>query len=205
MYTVAITGGIAMGKSTVSAYLCEAFPQQRFFDADATVSTLLTRPEICAKIAREFGESVLTADGQIDRPYLREQVFDSVDRRAVLESILHPAVRNEFFNARSSGEGSSASLLIADIPLLFESANDYGVESVLVVASDSVTQMSRLLDRPGIDRETGRQMVAAQLPIEQKMARADHVIWNAGSRRILEKQTKQFASWLRKKIQNPKS
>lgn len=194
-----------MGKSTVSGFLCEMFPGQPFFDADASVSSLLTRPEICAKIAREFGVSVLTADGQIDRPHLREQVFDSVDRRAALESILHPEVRKEFLNARLSGEESTASLLIADIPLLFESANDYRVEGVLVVASDPASQMSRLLERPGIDRETGRQMVAAQMPIGQKTDRADHVIWNSGSRRILKEQTKRFASWLRKKIQNPKS
>ena len=91
MFTVAISGGIAMGKSTVSGCLRESFPDALFFDADACVSALLTRADICARIAAEFGSSVLTADGRIDRPHLRDQVFDSVDRRAALEGKKSPA------------------------------------------------------------------------------------------------------------------
>ncbi len=204
MFTVVITGGIAMGKSTVSADLCEHFPEALFFDADASVSALLTRADICARIAVEFGESVLKADGHIDRPRLRDQVFDSVHRRAALENILHPEVRKAFISIQQSGEKSSAALLLADIPLLFESAHDYQYDRVLVVAADRQSQMERLLERPGIGLETAAQMVAAQLPNEEKMASADHVIWNSGSRNLLTEQIQYFVRWLKKKIQNPK-
>lgn len=188
-----------MGKSTVAAHLCEFFPGALFFDADASVSALLTRTDICARIVAEFGEPALAADGQIDRPYLRDQVFDSVDRRAALEDILHPEVRREFIGMRRSGENSSAPLLLADIPLLFESAHDYPYDTVLVVAADRQSQMARLLERPGIGLETAARMVAAQMPIERKMASADHVVWNSGSRNLLTQQIQYFVRWLKKK------
>ncbi len=201
MITVAITGGIAMGKSTVSASLRESFPTATFFDADACVAELLTRADICTRIASEFGQAALAKDGRIDRAYLRDQVFDSAERRAVLENILHPEVRGEFLAARQSGGAGPDPVMFADIPLLFESGHDYQADLVLVVATGGECQMRRLLARPGITPETARQMVAAQMPIGTKMRRADHVIWNAGSTRILHQQTQQFARWLKRKIQ----
>ncbi|MGI9239408.1 MAG: dephospho-CoA kinase, partial [Verrucomicrobiales bacterium] len=120
--TIALTGGIAMGKSTCSRLLREAIPGTLFFDADACVRQLLTSPEIVATIAEEFGDSVLSSDGQLDRPRLRKQVFDSAEQRAKLENILHPVVRKRFEGERERLSASAEHcVFLADIPLLFES------------------------------------------------------------------------------------
>ena len=190
-----------MGKSTVVSALREQIGPAGLFDADACVAELLTRPAICAKIAAEFGSSVLDQDGLVDRPSLRGQVFDNAERRAALEGILHPEVRREFVEARDAPDDGAA-LLIADIPLLFESGHDYQPDLVLVVASDPASQLERLMSRPGIDRQMAASMVAAQLPIEEKIASADHVIWNAGSREQLHEQVNCFAKWLKIKTIN---
>ena len=198
MLILALTGGIAMGKSTVARKLCAALPDAAFFDADAAVRQLLTDPEICRRIAREFGESAIHRDGRVDRPYLRRQVFDSAERRAALESILHPEVRREF-ESRAQSAAERRSVFIADIPLLYESAHPYPRDLVLVVGCDAISQRARLLRREGIDDETAAAIVRSQLPIEKKVALADHVIWNSGSKKTLENQTEYFIQWLKKK------
>ena len=198
MILVALTGGIAMGKSTVMSQLRSGLGAAEFFDADASVHRLLTEPEICRKIAAEFGESALLPDGRVDRPFLRSQVFDSADRRAALESILHPEVRGEFESLIDSARGR-VPVLVADIPLLYESSHPYPRDLVLVVGCDAATQHARLLRREGIDEGAAIAMAGAQLPIEKKVAMADHVIWNAGSEQTLKNQTEYFIQWLKTK------
>lgn len=200
MITAAITGGIAMGKSAVVENLRLIFPQEAFFDADECVQELLTRREICEILASEFGEAVLEGNGEINRSHLRSQVFDSAKRRAALEGILHPEVHKYYLKVNQEAVGCSASILFADIPLLFESDHEYSQDLVLVVACDKDTQLERLQKRPEIDSLLAHRMVAAQLPIERKLELADHVIWNSGTRKQLQQQTKYFAQWLKQKI-----
>ncbi len=188
-----------MGKSSVTGRLAQVFQKAAFFDADASVRHLLTDAEICRKIAAEFGGSALTEDGQVDRPFLRSQVFDNASRRAALEGILHPEVRREFLS-RLDVARESAPVFFADIPLLYETGGEYPRDVVLVVATDPKTQRRRLLGRKGIDTQTATAMVAAQLPIDEKIAWADHVIWNAGSERQLDNQTNYFSKWLKMKM-----
>ena len=200
MITVAITGGIAMGKSTVVENLRLIFPQEAFFDADECVRELLTRREICETLALEFGKAVLEGNGEINRSLLRSQVFDSAKRRATLEDILHPEVYKCYLKVNQEAVGDAASILFADIPLLFESEHEYSRDLVIVVACDKDTQLQRLQKRPGISSLLAARMVAAQLPVEHKVELADHVIWNSGTRKQLQQQTKYFAQWLKQKI-----
>lgn len=199
MVVVGLTGGIAMGKSVVLAGIRTIIEDARIFDADQCVSELLTHKEICEKVSSEFGDSSLTDDGQIDRHYLRKRAFDSADQRAKLEGILHPGVHKEYLGALNLAERDNIPFLIADIPLLYESSYNYDQDLTLVVASDHKTQMERLLMRPGISEEMAQKMIEAQLPIEKKVELADHVIWNSGSIKQLEKQIYYFALWLKKK------
>jgi dephospho-CoA kinase len=199
MVVVGLTGGIAMGKSEVLNGIRSIIEEARIFDADRCVSELLTHEEICEKVSAEFGDSSLTNDGQIDRHYLREQAFDSVDQRAKLEGILHPEVQKEYSIALNSAERDDVPFFIADIPLLYESSHNYKQDLTLVVASDHKTQMERLLMRPGISEGVARKMIEAQLPIEGKIELADHFIWNSGSIKQLQKQIYYFALWLKKK------
>jgi dephospho-CoA kinase len=200
MMTVAITGGIAMGKSSVVEDLRLIFSQEAFFDADQCVGELLTSGEICEKISKEFGNAVLGGDGKINRPFLRQQVFDSAKRRNALEDILHPEVFKCYLGFNQEAMASSTKILFADIPLLFETGKEYPRDLVIVVACDKDTQLDRLQRRPGLDPGLAFEMVQSQLPIEKKMELADHVIWNSGSRKQLQQQIKYFAQWLKQKI-----
>ena len=199
MVVVGITGGIAMGKSSALNGLKSLINEVRIFDADQCVSELLTHNEICEKIVLEFGDSSLTANGQIDRVYLRERAFDNADQRAKLEGILHPEVHKEYQSVLNLAKTEGVPLLLADIPLLYESSQDYNQDLTLVVACNDKVQMERLLTRPGISEEMAQEIVATQLPIEKKIELADHLIWNSGSIKQLEKQIYYFALWLTKR------
>ena len=206
-FTIAITGGIAMGKSTFCQLLQAELPRATFFDADACVQQLLTSSTIVARIGQEFGDSVLSSDGQLDRPRLREQVFDSAQQRAKLENILHPAVRQTFEDEREQASASpspEARVFLADIPLLFESDYRFEHDLAVTLAATPATQIRRLADRRGISRDLAENIIAAQMSIEEKMARADVVFWNEGRIGRLQQQTSDFIQWLKKtkKIQN---
>jgi dephospho-CoA kinase len=203
--TIAITGGIAMGKSTCSQRLLSLLPGAVLFDADACVQQLLTSPEILAKLAQEFGDSVLSSDGQLDRPRLREQVFDSAQQRAKLENILHPVVRQRFEDERERVSAlQDHHVLLADIPLLFESDYRFEYDLAVTLAATPSTQIKRLADRRGISRDLAENIIAAQMPIAEKLARADVVFWNEGRLERLEQQISDFTQWLKKKKKIPK-
>ena len=187
-----------MGKSTCAALLCQHLEGAAFFDADATVQELLTSPEIVASIAEEFGDSILSSDGQLDRPRLREQVFDSAQQRAKLENILHPVVRKRFENLRSRlSETGENRVLIADIPLLFESDYRFEHDLSITLGATPATQIQRLADTRGISRELAENIIDAQMPIAEKMARADVVFWNEGRLERLRQQISDFIQWLK--------
>lgn len=194
-----------MGKSTCARLLREALPGTLFFDADACVRQLLTSPEIVARIVGEFGDSVLSSDGQLDRSRLREQVFDSAEQRAALENILHPVVRMKFEDERERLSASpDLRVFLADIPLLFESDYRFEHDLSITLATTVATQIRRLADSRGLSRTLAEQIIAAQMPIAEKMGRADIVLWNEGRLARLEQQITDFTQWLRKtrKIQN---
>ena len=188
-----------MGKSTTSKLLLRALPNAAFFDADACVQELLTSADIVASISEEFGDSVLSSDGQLDRPRLREQVFDSAQQRAALENILHPVVRKRFEDERARLSASSVHcVLLADIPLLFESEYRFEHELSITLAATPETQIKRLADTRGLSENLAKSIIAAQMPIEDKMARADVVFWNEGRLERLEQQISDFTQWLKK-------
>ena len=194
-----------MGKSTCCSRLLQLLPGSVLFDADACVQDLLTNPAIVTRIAQEFGDSVLSSDGQLDRPRLREQVFDSAQQRARLENILHPVVRKRFEDERERiAVLPDSRVLLADIPLLFESDYPFQHDLSITLAATPETQIQRLADRSGISRDLAVRIIAAQMPISEKMARADVVLWNEGRLERLEQQLSDFTQWLRKKrkIQN---
>jgi dephospho-CoA kinase len=205
MLTVAVTGGIAMGKSTFCAMLvAENGPlagRVRFFDCDLCVRELLTEPEIVGSIATVFGDSVITSHGQIDRPRLRERVFNSAQQRAELENILHPVVRQRCVVERDRARGEPAvGVFAVDVPLLYESGFDLHYDLAVVVVCSADTQMTRLLQRPGITKPTAERIVSAQLPAQEKIQKADVVLWNDGLVSELTNQTDLFCQWLKKKI-----
>jgi transcription termination factor Rho len=193
MRVMALTGGIASGKSTVCRLLREYLPSLVIFDCDAAVHRLLESvPEVAALIAEAFGDGALDESGRIDRHFLRGRVFADEAARARLEAILHPRVRQECLDSLENAAMSGAECFIADVPLFFEKGFDFGQNQVLVVASSRSTQIQRLRARGGFDDALMDAILAAQLPVQEKMSRADVVFWNEGPPAVLRSQIRRF-------------
>jgi transcription termination factor Rho len=191
---MALTGGIASGKSTVCRLLREFIPQVVIFDCDMAVHRLLEAdPEVAAIITEAFGDGALDAQGRIDRHFLRGRVFSDEAARLRLEAILHPRVRQECLDFLEKAATRGAELFIADVPLFFEKGFDYGQDEVIVVASSRSTQIQRLKARGGFEDALIESILAAQLPVREKMAKADVVIWNEGPPSVIRSQVRRFA------------
>ena len=139
------------------------------------------------EIASTFGPDVLLPDGRLDRPKLAGIIFSDPSERAKLDAITHPRIRERMegqIEARRSGRG----VLILDIPLLYENNRTNMVEKVIVVWVDAQTQLQRIRQRDGLSAEAARQRISAQMPLDAKRARADHVIDNTGGRDETQRQ-----------------
>jgi dephospho-CoA kinase len=139
------------------------------------------------EIAATFGRDILSPDGRLDRGKLADIIFADGSARAKLDAITHPRIR-ERMEAEVGTRGTGPGVLILDIPLLYENARAGTVEKVIVVWVDPQTQLRRLSERDGLTAEAARQRVAAQMPLDAKRARADHVIDNSGSRENTRRQ-----------------
>lgn len=176
MIKIALTGSIGMGKSTVAAMFAEAgIP---LFDADAEVRRMQAYGgELVEDIGRRFPGSMV--DGAIDRDRLAAHVLADRDELAALEYIVHPAVAmaRERFIAANRG----APALLFEIPLLYETHGDGAFDKVIVVSAPPPVQRERVMAREGMTAEKFDQLLARQLPDEQKRERADFVIDTGGS------------------------
>lgn len=194
MHTFALTGGIATGKSTVCRLIAEAIPEARIFDSDACVRSLLEGDASVADGIRElFGPQAVVEGVGVDRKVLREIVFDDPASRVRLEKLLHPRVREDCLASRDLAAKEGAALFVADIPLLFEKNFDFGQERSLISATTRVTQILRLKARNGYDSHMVDSILAAQMPLEEKLRRADVVFWNEGPLDVLRNQVRRFA------------
>lgn len=188
MKIIGITGGIATGKSSVSRLLQKH--GLKVIDADVVVRGLqgVGNP-VLAEIVAEFGEQVLCADGSLDRCALGQIVFDDIDARQRLEVIMHPAVRAEFENRISK---TTSDVLFLDVPLLFEAGFD-GLTTVdLVINATRINQLQRLMKRDGLSSSQAHARIDLQMPMSEKIARADFVIDNDGDFYELEEKVEQF-------------
>ena len=179
MLRVALTGGIATGKSYVARRLRAAGVPVVDADLLAHEAVAPGTPGLGA-IARRFGAGVLAADGALDRARLADIVFRDPAARRDLEAIVHPVVRegiDRFFDGLPAG----TPVAVADIPLLFETGRAAEYDAVVVAACPAGMQVSRIVARDGASREQALRRVAAQLPIDDKVRRADYVIDTSGS------------------------
>ena len=179
MVRVALTGGIATGKSTVMRLLRAR--QIPTIDADVLAREAVApgTPGLRALIER-FGEALLDAHGAVDRRALATLVFSDSRARRDLERIVHPAVYDAI-TRWLTGLGPQTPLAVADIPLLFETGHEGDFDRVVVVACSPDEQVRRVTARDGVTEAEARARMAAQWPIEDKVARADHVVWTMGS------------------------
>lgn len=191
---VGLTGGIACGKSTVSRMFSERGAHIVDADVIAREVVLPGRPAL-AEIAQRFGDRVLQEDGTLNRKRLGEIVFADDAARRDLEAILHPVIRFEMQRQIDSWSAADPkSLVIVDIPLLYESGLDkrFAFEDIIVVYVPRNVQMERLMQRDGMSREDAEKRLMSQMPIEDKKRLAGVVIDNSGSLEDTERQVGQF-------------
>ncbi|NNL86610.1 MAG: dephospho-CoA kinase [Myxococcales bacterium] len=181
---IGLTGGIGTGKSTVAKMFVAL--GARLVDADAIVHELQApgTPTLVA-IQERFGPEVIDADGALDRAALGAIVFRDADARRALGEIVHPPVRREMRARIERAVAEGVALVLVDIPLLFEGRrgtddNPLGLEATILVYAPRALQIDRQRSRDGSSLEEAERRVAAQLPIEDKRALADHVIDNGG-------------------------
>lgn len=177
---LALTGGIASGKSTISRMLAEKGAV--IVDADAIVREVQAPGSpVLAAIAAEFGPEVLQPDGSLDRPALGARVFGHPERLAALNALVHPAVREEsqrrFRAALSADPGA---LVVYDVPLLAESRGTGEWDLVVVAHAPAELRVRRLVDQRGLSEAEARARVAAQAGDDERLALADVVIDTAG-------------------------
>jgi dephospho-CoA kinase len=203
---IGVTGGISSGKSSFCAYLRELLPSAKFFDADEAAHQLVDLAEVKKAIRSEFGAEVFSGDGDLNRPALRAIVFGDAAKKRALEQILHPSIRRQW-SALAETHRNSPDFFFADIPLLYETGGETLCDRVVVVACSMNIQLARLSERGGTGRRpvatdsepvatslrdvhVAKEMINSQMPIEEKIKRADHVVWNNGSPDMLRQQGK---------------
>jgi dephospho-CoA kinase len=190
MPAIGITGGISTGKSSFTNCLREIVPEATFFDADQAARELADRdPEARGLIEKEFGVAVYSASGDLNREAIRSIVFADAEKKRALEQILHPRIRRQW-SLEAEGCRNSTRLFFADIPLLYETGGETLCDRVVVVACSPSAQLERLVARTGLERVAAQQMIDAQMPLTEKISRADHVVWNNGGREVLKEQAR---------------
>src|SRR5438045_1794899 len=185
MPAIGITGGISTGKTSFCECLRELIPSATFFNADRAAHDLAAKdPEVRELIAREFGREIYSENGDLNRAQIRSIVFADAEKKRALEHILHPRIRRQW-SLEAESRRNSIDLFFADIPLLYETGGETLCDSVVVVACSRSVQLKRLVARTGVDRATAEQMINSQMPLTEKICRADHVIWNNDGRDVL--------------------
>lgn len=176
---IGITGGISTGKSTFCNRLSQLLGA-RSFDADRSARDLVDHDaEVRWLLEKRFGPEIFSAFGDLNRGALRAIVFADREKKRALEQILHPRIRRQWATeaeeSRKSGE-----LFLADIPLLYETEGEVLCDRVVVVACSQQVQLQRLISRTRLTPSAALAMISAQMPLSQKISRADHVVWNNG-------------------------
>lgn len=197
-FSVALTGGIASGKTTVANLLAEH--GALLIDSDQLAREVVEpgTPGL-AQVVTRFGEQVLTQTGRLDRQALGEIVFADAAARADLNAIIHPLVRRR--RAELIAQAAADQIVVSVIPLLVETGLVDQFDAVVVVDVPSQTQVARLVRRNDISQEQAQARLDAQASRAERLAAADWVVTNSGSRAELEAQVERLWSQMRSKAQ----
>lgn len=178
VFTVGLTGGIGSGKSTVAGIFAELGVE--IVDADLVAREVVEPPSAALDAIRaRYGEEILTAEGTLDRPRMRKQVFADEAERAWLEDLLHPLI-DDRIRQKIAGCESAYCMLVS--PLLLETSQRRRVDRVLVVDVSRQTQLQRSLLRDQGERATIEAIIDAQAGREERLSAADDVIDNEGAK-----------------------
>lgn len=193
---IGLTGGIACGKSTVSAMLVSR--GALLVDADIIARDVVEPGSpVLEQVAAHFGQAVLQADGSLHRKKLGEIIFGNTEARKQLESILHPPIRVQIREQMEAYERQfPEKLVVVDVPLLIESNLSFMFHEVMVVYVPRPIQLERLMQRDGLTESAANNRIEAQMSIEEKRKVADVVIDNSGTWEETNAEVERF--WLEK-------
>ena len=196
---IALTGGIACGKSTLAKFLAEL--GIRVLDADDVVHALeASGGEAVEPIRARFGDGVIARDGGVDRKALADVVFADPSARRELEDLLFPRVRRILLDFASQSDATA--LHISVIPLLFESHWESDYDIIIAIASPERIQIERMMKTRGYTRAQAEARLAAQMPVAEKAARADFAVVNDSTPTHLKDEAQRLVSWLKERIEH---
>lgn len=195
-FTLGLTGSIATGKSTVSKILASA--GIAVIDADIVARKVVEKGTVgLEKIVSSFGADLLL-DGELNRSKLGEIIFHDEAKREQLNEIVHPLVCEEMLSERDRLFRAGESIVVLDIPLLYESQLTDLVDRVLVVATTEEIELSRLMARNELSKEEALARIRAQMSINDKVKLADFVVDNSGTKQETEKQVNELLHELKR-------
>jgi dephospho-CoA kinase len=187
MAAIGITGSVATGKTTVSRELAQRLGRRlpvELFSSDFEARRLTGSDFVVQEeIKSAFGAQVCDPEGNLARDRLRELVFHDAAARRILESILHPRIR-EAWVSRIKGD----ELLLAEIPLLYETGAEFYFEKIIVTGCSRDSQIQRIVSNRNLSRELAEQIIRSQMDLEEKIRRADWVVWTDCPARITAQQ-----------------
>jgi len=189
-YAIALTGGIATGKSTVASLL--ALNGMRVIDADKISHEILDDSK--EWVSETFGREYVTSKG-VDRAKLGKVIFADPKKKKILEAYLHPKIKEAITKESEKQDGFGFPYLI-DIPLFFENQN-YPIEQSVVVYTPAAIQLERFMKRNGYSKEESLQRIASQLPIEEKKEKATWVIDNSKDLKHLQNEVERFVDTIK--------
>lgn len=177
---IGLTGSIATGKSTVANMIKEM--NIPVIDADKVAREVVEPGEKAyEQIVEYFGTEILFPDGTLNRKKLGTIVFQDEEKRNVLNSIVHPVIRERMDQQKEEYLAKGYKTVVLDIPLLFEGNRQDEFDKVLLVAVSEETQLKRLLERDKMGKEDALNRIRSQMPIKDKIPLADAVIYNDGT------------------------
>ncbi len=188
MVRIAVTGGIACGKSLVGAYLAEQ--GIAVCEADRLAHEAMSRGEpVFNSVVEAFGSDILDGDGAIDRAALGKRVFSDPVMLARLNALVHPEVKRRWLRWLAEATGDGGRPAAAIIPLFYEIGEDRGEWTAVICVSAPRSRQQKWLAARGLTLKESEQRIASQWPLCRKMAMADHVIVNSGTKELLVRQT----------------
>lgn len=193
MRLIGITGGIGTGKSTVGRYLQAAGVPVADAD-DLAHAAIAPDGPAYGPVVAAFGPAILKADGQIDRRILGEQVFADANARSRLNALVHPAVRQMMLQQVAAWQEAGTPVAALIIPLLYENGLEGLFAEVWVASCPHELELARVMTRDGLSRAQAEARINAQLPLSDKVARADRVIDTATDFAGVEAQVRRHLS-----------
>ena len=173
-----LTGGVGMGKSTAAGFLLQTGAM--VIDTDDIARELVQPGQPALQdIQKEFGAEILSPQGGLKRDALARLVFADASARKRLEDILHPRIRERWLKQVEQWRRQPCLLAVVVIPLLFETQAESHFDTIICVACSAASQRERLHSR-GWNVEQAQQRIASQIPVDQKIARSNHILWTEG-------------------------